>query len=264
MSFDAHEKFERALLESARGDVKPRDVPEAWERFAASLAAAAPGPDGGRAAAAADAIPRAAAGAGARGARADAVKWLLVGVLGGVVPTAALVLARRPAATDASPAAVGAAPPSPGARPTPPPTSPPGAAPTPETTRGASGVTGTRRHAPMSAAVRLCRADDERAPAADVPRSQLSAEVSRIDTARTASALGDYDEAVSLVDRYHRDFPGGVLGPDADVVALEAAAAKRDQPVVERRAALFLARYPKDPHAARVRALAARARDVHE
>jgi hypothetical protein len=265
MSFDADGKFERALLESARGDAAPRDVPEAWARFAASLASAAPGVDGGRAHGAGDAIPRASAAAAARGARVGAVKWLLLGVLGGAAPTVALVLGHRPVAPVAPPVAVAAAPPSLGAHPEPslaPPPLPSGATPAPDAPRAPSDAARAstpshRRAAPAGASVRLCRAGDERAPATDAPRSTLSAEVSRIDTARTASALGDYDEAVRLLDRYHRDFPGGALGPDADVVAIEAAAAKRDQPEVERRAALFLARYPNDPQAARVRALVA-------
>ena len=86
--------------------------------------------------------------------------------------------------------------------------------------------------------------------------STLAAEVSRIDTARAANATGEYDEAIRLIQRYHRDFPEGALAPDADVVALEALAAKRDRGEIGRRAALFLARYPADPHAARVKWLA--------
>jgi outer membrane protein assembly factor BamD (BamD/ComL family) len=84
----------------------------------------------------------------------------------------------------------------------------------------------------------------------------LAAEVSRIDTARAANATGEYDEAIRLIQRYHRDFPDGALAPDADVVALEALAAKRDRGEIGRQAALFLSRYPADPHAARVRWLA--------
>jgi TolA-binding protein len=86
--------------------------------------------------------------------------------------------------------------------------------------------------------------------------STLAAEVSRIDTARTANASGDYDEAMRVIERYHRDFPQGALAPDADVVALEAVAAKHDHDEIARRAALFLSRYPGDPHAARVKWLA--------
>jgi TolA-binding protein len=80
--------------------------------------------------------------------------------------------------------------------------------------------------------------------------------VSRIDAARSANASGAYDEAIWLIARYHRDFPDGALAPDAEVVALEAVAAKRDRPETARRAALFLSRYPDDPHAARVKWLA--------
>lgn len=86
--------------------------------------------------------------------------------------------------------------------------------------------------------------------------SILAAEVSRLDAARASNAVGDYDETIQLIERYHRDFPDGALGPDADVVALEAVAAKPDYAETARRAALFLSRYPGDPHAARVRWLA--------
>jgi TolA-binding protein len=86
--------------------------------------------------------------------------------------------------------------------------------------------------------------------------STLAAEVSRIDAARRASASGDYDESIRLLERYHQDFPKGALAPDADVVVLEALAAKGDKAEVARRAALVLSRYLGDPHAARVRWLA--------
>jgi TolA-binding protein len=97
---------------------------------------------------------------------------------------------------------------------------------------------------------------DDAAGAVATPSSPLAAEVARIDAARTSNAVGDYDGTVQLVERYHRDFPSGALAPDADVVALEAVAAKRDRAETARRAALFLSRYPGDPHAARVKWLA--------
>jgi hypothetical protein len=88
----------------------------------------------------------------------------------------------------------------------------------------------------------------------------LSEEVSRLDLARRAVAQGNHAEALRLIARYHYDFPGGVLAPDADVIAIEAVAAARDQGEVERRAGLFLARYPHDPQVARVRKLAGNVR----
>ena len=68
--------------------------------------------------------------------------------------------------------------------------------------------------------------------------------------------MGDHQEAIRLVDGYHHDFPSGALAAEADVVALEAAAAGRDEAEVARRAQRYLRRYPNDPHAARVRQLA--------
>ena len=240
-SFDPDANFARALLASARGDATPPDVPGAWARFAEALASAAPGPVGGRRSPAGDATRPVTPGGG--GTRLGAVKWLVIGALAGAASTASVVVRHRPVATVAP--ATATAPP---AEPVPPAVAS-GGTPTPPP-RLAPAATGT---------VRLGHGRDQREPVKSVPPSTLSAEVSRIDTARTASALGDTDEALRLIDRYHHDFPTGALSPDADVVALEAAAAGRDPSEVQRRAALFLARYPNDPHAARVRALAARA-----
>ncbi len=66
-----------------------------------------------------------------------------------------------------------------------------------------------------------------------------------------------------LIASYNDDFPSGALAPDADVVALEAAAAKHDRPEVARRALRFLMRYPSDPHAARVEAIRKQAKAWH-
>jgi serine/threonine protein kinase len=94
----------------------------------------------------------------------------------------------------------------------------------------------------------------------EVAPSTLAAQVSLIDTARVAVASGDYDEAMRLIERYRSDFPDGTLAPDAEVVGLEAAAAKHDWAEVARRAQSFLARYRNDPHTARVEWLAHHAR----
>jgi outer membrane protein assembly factor BamD (BamD/ComL family) len=57
---------------------------------------------------------------------------------------------------------------------------------------------------------------------------------------------------------YHRDFPSGTLAPDAEVVAIEALVDMKDRTTMARRAARFLALYPTDPHANRVKRLAAK------
>jgi hypothetical protein len=260
MSLDPDAKFERALLETARGDAMPGDVPGAWARFAdtlgsASLRAAAGGDTPS------DRTPRVAVSAGGGGTRAAALKWLLLGALGGMVPTAALVLARRSTVTVGLQGAVaGSAAVREGEPSAIPSVSPPAAAPLAQTsgmTRPPETAPAGRHGVATAAAASLCRSSPSRRLETNLPRSTLAAEVSRVETARTAIALGDYDQAVRLVDGYHRDFPNGALGPDADVIALDAVAARRDQREVARRAALFLARYPNDPHAARVKALVA-------
>lgn len=260
-------EFERSLLESARGDAPPHDVRRAWERFAGAWSLAA-GPTHGDLAHAATDVTAARGRAAATGVtlpatRATAMRWLLVGLVGGGAITATVMSRQRREQPVFAPPVV--------------------AAPTAPLLDGVS-----RRREPAAAdsvpAVRAERPLDR--PASPSPSrvrrspprrgvvdavgegqpedrlasssSTLAAEVARIDAARDANAAGNYDEAVRLVERYHRDFPRGALAPDADVVALEAVAAQADRVEVARRAALFLARYPADPHAARVKSLAAR------
>ncbi len=233
-SEDDDQKFQRMLLASARQDAAPGDggVADAWTRFAGALRALSP----------------VAVGSGVtpparpRIGRAMAVKWLVVGALGGTGVTAAVMSARAPAPRPALSAPAVPAPPAAAV------SRPSSAEPAPEL------AAPVRDRPPLGAERRGARAPHlGSAP----PASTLAAEVARIETARTAAAVGDYDEAIRLVGRYHRDFPDGVLAPDADVVALEAWAAKGDGAETARQAALFLSRYPNDPHARRVRLLAA-------
>lgn len=230
--------FERRLLESAREDAHPRDVEQAWTRFAGSLGAVL-GDQGG----AAGDLPVGASQIGARAGRATAAKWILVGAIAGTSVTGALLLGRGPAADQRS-AIERVAPAQATGRPDPGPPpvlEPPSVKETPRASKHRLG------HG-VGPAPR---------PAAS---STLADQVSRIDTARLAIASGDCDEAMRLIARYHDDFPGGALAPDADVVALEAAAAKHDRAEVTRRAASFLDRYPNDPHTAGVQRLAEHAR----
>jgi hypothetical protein len=230
--------FERRLLESAREDAEPGDVEGAWARLAGGLGALLPAPGG---APGGLRLHAAAAGAGT----ATAVKWLLVGALAGSGVTGALLMGHRPSPTSRAAPEQSAQPTAPagqGARPA-----------EPVNAVGPASSTVERAapaEAPRAAKHRLALggapARREQAP------STLAAQVSRIDTARVAIASGDYDEAMRLIARYHDDFPEGALAPDADVVGLEAAAAKHDSAEVARRAQSFLARYPNDPHTARV------------
>ena len=277
MSFETDSRFERALLESGRADPRPRgeDTARAWDRLASSIGLALAEPDLRDAGASGPARPPELAPARANipsaGARvlpfgSGALKLLLIGALGGSALTAGWRFARRadPTATTASAtthARTTAASPSATTRTqgaAPMEVSPPAVAPEP---RAADDT--PVRHVPPDPPPRPA-ARLSRAIALGSPRStgrgaesppELAAEVGRLDAARAASARGDYDEALAIVERYHRDFPRGRLGPDADVVAIEAAAASGDAAATANRVALFLARHPDDPHAARVRRL---------
>ena len=103
---------------------------------------------------------------------------------------------------------------------------------------------------------------DSTRPSIDAPSSlpltearepTLAAQVRQLDAARTACRIGAYGEAIRLVENYHREFPNGALTPDADVVAIEALVGKQDRAAAARQAHAFLAKYPRDPHAALVR-----------
>jgi hypothetical protein len=237
-------EFERSLLASARADASPQDVQRAWSTFSGALAGTLERVAADRIAPPADgafASPRIRVVAGAPGTlpgAGRAVTWLLLGALGGTGVTLAVMSRRHELARPVVPAATvrddGAGPASP------PPVS---LAPPPVDAEPVGGGGLARR----------------RGTARPSPASTLAAEVSRLDTARTAIELGDHDGALRMIDAYHASFPAGALAADADVVALEAAAAKHDRAEVARLAAAFLSRYPDDPHAARVRSIAARA-----
>jgi hypothetical protein len=251
-------EFERMLLQSARGDAPPDDARDAWARFSGTLGAMGSRPRTGDNSAGGN--PTVAANPILTGtARTAAMKWLLCGAIGGSAVSAAVMI-RVPGRQTTAPAIVvvqrptaptnvaglpgtQSGPVAPDVGPTPIVTAP---LPAPRSVLAPHPKHNGRGHA-------RARQDATDPMGSD---STLAAEVSRIDAARTANAAGDYDEAVWLVGRYHRDFPGGALAPDADVVALEAIAAKRDGPETARRAALFLSHYPDDPHAAKVKWLA--------
>jgi hypothetical protein len=263
-------EFERRLLASARADPEPHDLQGAWARLAGALGPVVSDPalGGGRGVASGGpAAPSPVSATHARLAPAAAMKWMLLGAIaGGAATTAVLsrphqaqVVASSPAFGPASSPAAGplekAVDPRPG---------PLVQAPAGETSQETSAPLHAARakragegrpHAPQA---KLVGADsaNEFSSAGRTSSSGLAAEVARLDAARTSNARGDYDETIQLIERYHRDFPDGALAPDADVVALEAVAAKRDRGETARRAALFLSRYPGDPHAARVRSLA--------
>jgi ribonuclease E len=268
----AQAEFERRLLESARSDAPPAGETErAWLRFAAragalvplAVAASAPPPCG-------------------RSARASALKWTLVGAIGGgglvavwlqaplservppgsvaVAPIAGppvvgpAVAVAAPAVS--APAAAVAAVPAPGvvaghaATPGPAPVATPTAA---AVATPAAAALRPQRKPPLSAKP---GAVSRRAHGDSLADGGLAREVAALDAARSALALGANASALRQIERYHRDFPAGELSADADVVAIEALVADGDRAAARRAAAQFLERHPHDPHGARVRELA--------
>jgi TolA-binding protein len=178
------------------------------------------------------------------------VKWLLIGSIGGSVLTAGVLAVRGgegPQRTLAPIEAPRHSSPATGGHPDERRADPPLAAPATAAKRP------PRKTSPHEVVSQQPRRE------AGPPRSGLAAEVSRLDAARVAIARGAYDDALRLIAGFHEDFPGGALAAEADVVALEALAGKGDHAEVARRTQSFLTKHPNDPHAARVRWLAAQA-----
>jgi TolA-binding protein len=199
------------------------------------------------------------------------MKWLLLGALGGSIVTAGVIVQYRDGPPDSPKPVLDQEPPAAYAARAAPPVLMPSHEPVATSeSRTASALTLARysgqerarpiHHQPgLGRLTQTASTGDSKAEATNrrvANGSILAAEVSRIDAARSASTGGANDEAIRLIERYHQDFPKGALAPDADVVALEAVAAKGDKAEITRRAALFLSRYPADPHAARVKWLA--------
>jgi hypothetical protein len=254
--------FERALLESARVD-RPPATADAWARFAAASAAMAGAAKMG------DTPGRSWSW---KPTSKDPWRWLAIGaVIGGGVTAA--VLGWR---SNASPVAghvnvaagSGSSAPAlaPGARVVgavePEEREPSNAGNEhrlPARARAAQQVVRARRAAPRAST----RAEQEGAalPAsalsAERASSTLAAEIAALDTVRRAIAAGDYVGALREADAYPRSFPQGQLAVDADALAVEALAVSGKRAAARARAERFLAKYPNDPHAARIRTLIA-------
>lgn len=259
--FAADEHFERTLLAAARGDSVAVDVDAAWSRFERTACAVAASAAGGHV------VPAGGSGAGVEVAeatvasawRAHATKWALLGALGGGAITAAGFLAFprvHESAAVSSPATVPSVVDTDF-------TSPDGpSAPSPRNMARnvAAPLLGDARPTRSQPRTRAKRSAIPAAATA-TPSSAtntLAAQVALLDRARAALAGGASNETLRLVARYRTEFPVGELLPDAEVVGIEALSALDDQPRLQERAAAFLDKHPNDPHAAKVRALAAR------
>ncbi|HKO51061.1 MAG TPA: hypothetical protein VJV79_25305 [Polyangiaceae bacterium] len=234
--YSTDERFERLLLDSGQSDQLPSNVDAAWDKFGAALNGAS----------------LLAAGAGGalavqRAQRWLAVKWLIGGALAGsaltalslrpsqdrpIVPSAASVPSAIAPVTSSVAAAERAS----------------------EGQPPAAALPPMAKLLPRSNRPRTPLARAEAAPSPEPPLSStLSAQVALLDAARSALASGAFAEALRLADRYRSDFASGELAPEAEVVAIEALVqGGQRQPALER-ATRFVARYPGDPHTARVK-----------
>jgi hypothetical protein len=103
--------------------------------------------------------------------------------------------------------------------------------------------------------VTASRAPAAVASSASEATRRLAAEVALVDRARARLAAGDPVAALDALADYRRRFAGGDLTAEADVVAIEVAIAMRDVAGARVLGAAFLARFPRSPHAQRVRSL---------
>lgn len=249
---EADERFARTLFGSAGNDAQPNDVDAAWGRFQDALRSVGQANAGGLLR---GSVPAVTFMTRAPRRTAAVVRWVLLGALAGAGGTAAVLRAGPPwHSRDAGPSVL--VPPASAPRVANEPPSQAAGPVAPVTFSVPTSRLGPAQ--PAHEAQAKAHLAEARAPVATArpPAPPLAQEVARLDTARTAIAMGDYDEAIRLVESYHRAFPAGLLAPDADVIAIEAAAAKHDDAETARRAALFLSRYPGDPHTAWVQRLA--------
>jgi|CZKU01.1.fsa_nt_gi hypothetical protein len=260
------DEFERALLRSASRDAPDaEETQRAWSRFAGAMASLAPPATGPRA----GHVPPVTGSVGRWSRVANATTWLAIGAIGGCAVTFALVGRRGEAPTVSAPARSSAAP----ATASPPriatwpltQAAPPGSAlPAPQPSARVGSSSSTSRSGDHRLAQRpgeLARTHDSpasgRAASSDGDDSTLAAEVAALDAARSALDLGMTDDALALLRRYPRDFPSGKLVPEAEVMGIEALAAKGEHAEATREANRFLERYPSAPQRGRVEKLRA-------
>jgi len=94
---------------------------------------------------------------------------------------------------------------------------------------------------------------------AETQPTDVAAEVATLDSARQALRSGDARRALKTLVEHARRFSGGVLGPEAELLRIEALIESGQPATAASRARSFLAKNPSSPHTARVRSLLARA-----
>jgi hypothetical protein len=99
-------------------------------------------------------------------------------------------------------------------------------------------------------------------PVAGIPVANVGKEVSTLDRAREALAAGDTPSAFRALGQHESEFASGVLGPEAELLRIQALLARREYNSAAVMARGFLMKNPKSPHVGRVRALLAQAKSA--
>jgi TolA-binding protein len=108
------------------------------------------------------------------------------------------------------------------------------------------------------------RATEDKAPLAQVAPTnsvatvqhpRFTEELRAFEGAHTAFTRGDLSSAETALGNYLRDFPGGALALEADVLRIELLHARGNAPALRTRARSFLTAHPTAPAARRVRKL---------
>jgi len=256
---DAGDAFEMSVLAAAKDDVPGGHVGKGV-RAALGLGAIAAIGATTSTAAAAGTVATAGTAATAKGATAlgvaVVVKWLGVCVVAGVAlgATSAYVSQpRRPEPQAASafvsmPAPVRAAP----ARPTTMVKTAPSPVPAPATPPAAPAPNATSTLSTPALPVPLATPSST---SASHPATLLS-ELTPLDSARAALNAGDTSLALDQLNRHDLDYPSGQLAPETLALRIDVYAARHDDAKLVELTQRFLARYPGNPQAARVRSIA--------
>ena len=261
--------FERALIASAATDhVSEEAVSAAWSNFAVAL--------GATAALTSTGTTHAPAGARLVAGQPGKLGWISLGALGGGLVTAAFVamLGWRGGHTERAVAApsltspivvpaasvAGTAPVVSSTRPSV--TSDPGAGERPDASPVSERAPQSEASPDRSTPRRAAPAHDQRAiwgrqrAAGANMSSSLAAEIALLDAARRARDAGEFDHALALLDRYHREHPHGELRRESEVLKVETLVERGDRDEATRLGQQFLDAFPDDPHVAHVRTLA--------
>jgi len=180
------------------------------------------------------------------------LKWIGVGVIGGLV-TIGVVAVRSPSSA-APPLPHGRAASGPGPRPPaellaapiPDPVSTGAPVPPAPAPSGADAVV-----SPPTAA--SSPADPRPRASARPPATTLTEEIAALDAASEALGAGDASRALRALDDHDRRFAGGMLGPEAVVLRIDALVLRGDRASAARLGEAFLAAHPRSPHASHIR-----------